>query len=339
MGSGVFGVFAHSNVEIVYAKDSRLPCLLVTEDMMATAITPRPRHSPFPLWFRRLHSWWFVAQVAANVIAAWFIIRLVGEMDWAELGLGLLLGQGFLLSVWLALGGLPNVARFISVLLVTMAGALAVSDQSSLNPNFASWVEQFSQVFIICLFMVLLLHGLLLPLRGLLGWRLDFDPAYHAPEKTGRLQVGVLHFLGWTTFLAIPCAVIRLMPREDFVEIATVCLSVCAMTLPVAAACSLAVVGRKTWRWTFFAAVVFGITLAAEGFIPGLVFDENFLQFNLGIVAAVAGNLVVLRRLGLKLFSVVQPAVVLAALQVNPVSPPHFHGKSTLRPAVNAAGS
>ena len=304
---------------------------------MVTAITPRPRHSPFPLWFSRLHSWWFIAQVAANLIASWFIIRLVGEMDWAELGLGLLMGQGFLLSVWLALGGLPNVARFVSVLLVTMEAALAVSDQSSMNPNFASWVEQFSQVFIVCLFMVLLLHGLLLPLRGLLGWRLDFDPAYHVREKTGPLQVGVLHFLGWTTFLAIPCAIIRLMPRESLAEIATVCLSVCAMTLPVAASCSLAIVGRKTWRWTLFAAVIFGIAWTAEVLIPGLVFTENFLQFNLGIVAAVAGNLVVLRMLGLKLFSVVQPAVAVCVDRENPVKPPHFLGNTTLRPAVNAA--
>ena len=68
------------------------------------------------------------------------------------------------------------------------------------------------------------------------------------------------------------------MPQESLAEIATVCLSVCAMTLPVAASCSLAVVGRKPWRWTFFAAVVFGITLAAEGFIDGHLRRKEFVR-------------------------------------------------------------
>jgi hypothetical protein len=298
----------------------------------------------FPLWLSRLHSWWFLGQVVANVVAAWFIIRLVGEMDWAELGLGLLLGQGFLLSVWLALGGLPNVARFIGVLVVTLAGALAVGDQSSINPNFASWVEQASQVFIVCFFMVLLFHGLLLPLRWLLGWRLDFDPAYHSRETTGRLQVGVVHFLGWTTFLAIPCAIIRLMPREDLADVVTICLSVSAMTLPVAATCTLAVVGKRSWRWSLLAVAVFGIMLAAEvcvpsfDFIPSLVFSENFLQFNLGIVAAVTGNLVILRLLGLRLFSVI-PQTDPSASHANLVKRPHFQVQPAVRQSAGASGS
>jgi len=307
--------------------------------MTFAAVASRPVSSRLPLWFSRLHSWWFIAQVGVNLVASWFIIRLVSEMDWAELGLGLLLGQGFLLSVWLALGGLPNVVRFVSVLLVTLAGAIAVSDQSSMNPNFASWVEQSSQVFIICFFMVLLFHGLLLPLRWLLGWRLDFDPSYHAREKTGRLQVGVVHFFGWTTFLAIPCAIIRLMPGEDLTEIATICLTVSAMTLPVAASLALAVVGRKTWRWTLVAAAIFGITWTAEVFIPGPVFTEHFLQFNLGIVTAVAGNLIVLRLFGLKLFSVVQQPAAVSTDRENPVKPPHFQLQPTSRQTAGAAGS
>ena len=58
--------------------------------------------------------------------------------------------------------------------------------------------------------------------------------------------------------------------------------------------------------------------------IPGLVFSENFLQFNLGIVGAVAGNLIVLRFLGLKLFSVVQQIAPASLEWENPVKPPHF---------------
>ncbi|MFN0020226.1 MAG: hypothetical protein ACKVP0_18345 [Pirellulaceae bacterium] len=307
--------------------------------MVTTILASRRTASRLPLWFTRLHSWWFIAQVAVNLVASWFIIRLVSEMDWAELGLGLLLGQGFLLSVWLALGGLLNVVRFVSVLLVTLAGALAVSDQSPMNPNFASWVEQSSQVFIICFFMVMLFHALLLPLRWLLGWRLDFDRAYHARENTGRMQVGVVHFFGWTTFLAIPCAIIRLMPPEDLTEIATICLSVFAMTIPIAASFSLAVVGRKAWRWTLLAAAIFGLTWTAEVFIPGLVFTENFLQFNLGIVAAVAGNLVVLRFFGLKLFSVAEQPIVVLANRENLVKPPHFQLQPTSRQTAGATGS
>lgn len=313
---------------------------------MASALVSSHQASrTFPLWLSRLHSWWFIGQVVANVVAAWFIIRLVSEMDWAELGLGLLVGQGFLLSAWLALGGLPNVARFISVLMVTLAGALAVGDQRWAIPNWAEWLEQTSQVFIVCFFMVLLFHGLLLPLRWLLGWRLDFDPAYHSRETTGRLQVGVVHFLGWTTFVAIPCAIIRLIPREDLAEVATICLSVSAMTLPVAATSTMAVVGKKSWRWSLLAAAVFGIMLAAEvcipglDFIPRLIFSENFLQFNLGIVAAVAGNLVILRLLGLRLFSIIQQTDSSVSPRENTVKRPHFQIQPAARQSAGASGS
>ncbi|MGI8978914.1 MAG: hypothetical protein ACR2FY_06790 [Pirellulaceae bacterium] len=292
--------------------------------MASAAIASRPVTSLLPPWFGRLHSWWFVGQVAANVVAAWLIIRLVSEMNWAELGLGLLLGQGFLLSVWLALGGLPNIARFVSVLLVTLAGALAVSDQHWTIWNWEDWIVHSSQVFIICFFMVLLFHGLLLPLRWLLGWRVDFDPSYHHRQSTGRLQLGVMHFLGWTTFLAIPCGVIRLMPPDEVADIASICLSVSAMTLPIAAVFAMAVLGRNTWRWTLLAVAIFGITWTAEVFIPGLVFSEHFLQFNLGIVAAVTANLFVLRFIGLKLFSVLQTTPAVSDVRENLVNPPHF---------------
>lgn len=309
------------------------------EDMMATAtVALQPATSRWPLWLSRLHSWWFMAQVGANLIATWFIVRLMFDGDWPDMGIGLLLGQGFLLSLWLALGGLPNVARFVSVLLVTLIAALAVGDQSSMNPNFASWVEQASQVFIVCFFMVLLFHGLLLPLRWLLGWRLDFDTAYHAPSKAGRYQVGIIHFLGWTTFLAIPCGILRLI-EEDPAEIATTCLTVFAMTLPIAASFALAIVGRSRWRWTFVAVALFGIMWTAETFLPNLdlIVNESFLKFNLGIVAAVAGNLVVLRLFGLKLFSVAEQPAPVSAERENPVKSPHFQLQPTMRTAVEAA--
>jgi hypothetical protein len=304
--------------------------------MVTAAIASRPRHSLLPLWTRRIHSWWFVGQVAANLVAAWLIIRLVEEMDWAELGLGLLLGQGFLLSVWLALGGLSNVARFVCVLVVTLAGALAVSDQSPVNPSFSSWVEQASQVFIVSFFMVMLFHGLLLPLRWLLGWRLDFDPAYHKRQAGGRLQVGVVHFLGWTTFLAIPCGILRLMPPDDIGEIVFICLSVSAMTLPVAAMLVLAVVAKRTWRWSLVAALVFVAVWGIESVLPSMVFAEHFLQFNLGIAAAVLGNLLALRLFGLKLFSVIE-ARVAANESGNAVKAPHFQLSPTLQASAQAA--
>lgn len=307
--------------------------------MATVAIASRPVSSLLPLWFGRMHSWWFVGQVATNVVAAWFIIRLVSEMNWAELGLGLLLGQGFLLSVWLALGGLPNIARFISVLLVTLAGALAVSDQRWTIWNWEDWIVHSSQVFIICFFMVLLFHGLLLPLRWLLGWRLDFDPSYHPRQSTGRLQLGVMHFLGWTTFLAIPCGMIRLVPAEEVGQVASICLSVSAMTLPIAAVFAMAVLGRNTWRWTLLAAAVFGITWTAEVFIPGLIFSEHFLQFNLGIVAAVTANLMVLRFIGLRLFSVLQTTPAESEVRKNSVNPLHFAVQPGRRQlALSAAG-
>lgn len=305
--------------------------------MVTPTFNSRRATSRLPLWLSRPHSWWFIGQVAANLVATWFIIRLVGEMDWAELGLGLLIGQGFLLSVWLALGGLGNIARFVSVLLVTLAGALAAGDQRWSIPNWMVWLEQSTQVFIVSFFMVLLFHGLLLPLRWLLGWRLDFDPAYHAREKTGRLQVGLVHFLGWTTFLAIPCGILRLMPEDGIEEITLICLGVSAMTLPVAATLFLAAVAKQTWRWLLFATLVFVAAWGIESVLPTMIFTEHFLQFNLGIAAAVLGNLVVLRLFGLKLFSVIEQRVAASAERENPVQPPHFQVQPAMLPAVEAA--
>jgi hypothetical protein len=286
-----------------------------------------------------VHSWWFAGQVVANLIAAWLIMRLVWEMEWAELGLGALVGQGFLLSVWLALGGLPNIARFLAVFFVTIFGALAVGDQQGYDSIYESWVEMVVPVFIVCFFMVLLFHGLLLPLRWLLGWRLDFDPAYHTRQQSGRLQLGLVHFLGWTTFLAIPCAILRIMPAEQIEEIAVTCLVVSAMTLPVAATLALAVTARRTWRWSLVAAVVFVAAWKLETLLPNIVFEENFLQFNLGIAVAVVGNLVVLRLFGLRLFSVIE-APAATNVTANVVQPPHFQRSPTLRPAApTASGS
>ena len=84
---------------------------------------------------------------------------------------------------------------------------------------------------------------------------------------------------------------------------------------------------------------MFGITLAAESYIPDLVIDRNFLQFNLGIAGAVAGNLLVLRLLGLKLFSVVQQGAPSSADRENPVKPPHFQFQPAARQETGAAGS
>jgi len=304
-----------------------------------TTVRSQALLSHLPLYLKRFHSWWFAGQVLANVAAAWFFIRLIVEMEWDELGMGLLVGQSFLLSLWLALGGLPNVTRFVSVFLVTLASALAISDQAWIESNLDEWIEQAQQIFIVCFFMVLLFHGLLLPLRWLLGWRLDFDPAYHPRETTGRLQMGVVHILGWMTFLAIPCAMIRLLPPEEIADMAIACLIMAAMTLPVAASFSLAVVGRRTWLWCIVAVALLGITWAAENHLPNLIVDDHFLVFNLGIIAAVAGNLLILRLFGLKLFSVALQLAQVEGQRTNPVTPPHFQIQPVSRSAASAASA
>ncbi|MCE9525476.1 MAG: hypothetical protein K8R36_05430 [Planctomycetales bacterium] len=296
--------------------------------MAFAAVASRPVSSRLPLWLSRFHSWWFALQVLANLVAAWFIIKLVSGMDWSELGLGLLLGQGFLLSAWLALGGLPNVLRFASVFLVTLIAALGLSDHGQSFGGWEEWVDQTSQIFIICFFAVLVFHAALLPLRWLLGWRLDFDPAYHRRENTGRLQVGVVHFFGLTTFVAIPCAIIRLMPPDDAADVGVVCLMFVAMTFPLAATVTLAIVGKRRWWWALGTVAAFGILCTVQHFIPSLIFEEDYLHFNFGIIAAVAGNLLVLRCFGLKLFSVIEQTVPASGereFAENPVQPPHFH--------------
>jgi hypothetical protein len=55
----------------------------------------------------------------------------------------------------------------------------------------------------------------LVPLRGVLGWRIDFDPAYYRHIQTRRGQVSFMQLAAYTCCIAVPLVVLRIFASMD----------------------------------------------------------------------------------------------------------------------------
>src|SRR5262245_13252687 len=117
-----------------------------------------------------------------------------------ELFMGILLAQCLLLGIWAALGCLPLVVRWP---LVSGAFLLGLSSFAlAMRQVINLWVEVL-EVGLIGAMLVTLFAALILPLRGLLSWRLDFAPSRH-PPLTGRRrgQVGFMSIAAFSLAIA-----------------------------------------------------------------------------------------------------------------------------------------
>lgn len=277
----------------------------------ATALeTPALEGAARPDWRQQPHSWFLAGLVVANValINLWFKAADDGAGILALAGYGMLLGQLFLMAIWLSYGGLPVAARFLAVAAAPTAGAAAfgvsVDSLADVAPLFA----------LVGGTIVLVLYAALLPLRTLLGWRIDFDPAYHAHALRQPMQLRLSNILAYTAVCALPCALFQWFGHA---ELAPAALALGAFTasgcIPVA---WLILSTRRTKRfWCVWAGMVLvAIALHPVLYQFELLPAEIGLGMQFGAVAAVALNLGLSRLLfNLRLFSVFDPPLAAAA--------------------------
>ncbi|HZL86773.1 MAG TPA: hypothetical protein VFB96_00240 [Pirellulaceae bacterium] len=275
-----------------------------------------------PAWWTQWHSWVFAGFVVANVAVAWPILRsLIRFQDnatglWADAVqsgmIGLCIGQLYLASLWLAFGGLSTLLRFAMVLLAVLLGAI----------NAAIGIgEDWGMVMTICigvsLLIVLLSQLVLAPVRWLTGWRIDFDSAYHAAEAGGRMQLRLWHYLALIFLATLPLVVYRTMdaiaPNDDAAGLATTAALLAAMTVFVAAPVTWLILSKHR-NFIAWLAPPLGLILAgALGYVATVAMRSEqaqspselvfLLLLPLGALVPVALNLLILRMVGLHLFS------------------------------------
>ncbi|MCI0361855.1 MAG: hypothetical protein L0211_25515 [Planctomycetaceae bacterium] len=289
----------------------------------------RPVES-LPAWWRRGHSFAFMAVAAAEVGLTWGVARLAessynlapGFENVATAGIfGFLFAQCFLLGLWAALGGLATVPRWLAVGAVSTIGALAVTCEL-IAPH---WQEFLNQGPIMAVLAGLTMAGfavVLLPLRRLAGWRVDFDAAYHPSTGHRRGQLGLMDFAAMFCAVALPLTLGRAMIElmgEDAAEFGIMVPIFVALVLASAGPAAYAVLARRgAWItlplcliW-LLAVCLFQSILAAS--FPDLdLFDGRtrvwgvnwtVFAFHLGVAATVALPLGVLRWFGLELIAV-----------------------------------
>lgn len=270
--------------------------MLATEkDLASTTVDAQPK----PQWWKRLHSWLFGGQVLGNLVLFWWCWESLDNWRFNEMILlGSSLGQLFLLGMWLALGGLHYAARYCLVAGVFLLGVLSTRDQVLEMP------------MVLAAMVLLLVNAALLPLRGLLGWRVNFDPAYHAAAASASMQIRIRDVLVWTAVCAFPFAVGKLDLEDDGGDVYFAAAFITTLALAVAAPAALAVVNRRRpWLFLLAAASWIAIVIGVEVGL-GATFAQSGVNhrvvafFNGGMLAAVAGNLLVMRLFGLHLFRV-----------------------------------
>lgn len=281
-------------------------------------------------WWRRGHTYAFIAVAVAEVALTWGVVRLVENVVNGPRGfenvataamIGFLLAQCFLLGLWAALGGLPTVPRWLIVGAVSTVGALAVTTELLTS----DWEQFLFQGPVMALMAGLMMAGfavVLLPLRRLAGWRVDFDAAYHPATCHRRGQLALMDFAALFCAVTFPLtlcrSLIELMGNEA-ADIGVIIPILGALVLVTAAPAAYAILARQgIWLWiasclVWLVAVCVVQSLLAAQFRDLDLFDGRssvwgvnwtVFAFHFGVAATVALPLSVLRLLGLKIIEI-----------------------------------
>jgi hypothetical protein len=284
-------------------------------------------------WWRRGHSYAFLAVVALEIAAAWAAVRSAeAVVNYAfaydnivsAAMLGFLFAQCFLVGLWAALGGLGTVPRWLLAGFAAALGGLLLA--SVLIGD--QWIEFLDQGPIMALLAVLTAAGfavVLVPLRRLAGWRVDFDAAYHPATGRRRGQLGMMDFAAMFCAVALPLtlgrSLVELMGGDDAEGISVLVPVIAAVVLATAGPVAYVMLSRRgVWLrvavsllWVAAVCVVHSF-LAAR--FPDLdLFDGRSGQWGVGggatafhgsVAVAVALPLVFLRCWGLKLLVVTE---------------------------------
>ena len=268
------------------------------------------QHGGIRAWWSRGHTGFLALLLLLNIVLDRFAFKPEGEMGtlfWA----GVLLAQTFLMGFWMALGGLHVVQSAIAVAGTTAGGTLAFLMAIEAQQG-AEWL----QILLLSGTIVLATYVLLLPLRLLPSWRVEFDRVYHANICRGRMQLGLVDCINVLTSCAVLFGCARYLDR-NLLPVAALGGGVALLnSLPIALAI---VASRPSAKFWLLGAAVLGASLIAEymtvvyalGEGPGLLFP-----FECGLVLTLLVNLLPLRFIfGLHLFSVAAGAEPAAELE------------------------
>ena len=273
----------------------------IVDEKAAALETPAVEAPVRPNWREQPYTWFLAGLVVTNVaLDALFFKVIEGEdSTFAVGGYGMLLGQLFLMGLWLAYGGLHFVARLLAVAASTAAGTAVVC--------LVSGTTDTPMLAAMSAMMVAVAFALLLPLRTLLGWRIDFDPAYHARSPNRAMQLRLANIVAYTAVCAVPCALLQAVGgASDAATMLLLYALVLMSSLPVV---WMMVAVRRTARSWFFSICVLLASLTLTLAVPKDTFPvESAFTLEIGGIAIVAMNVGLLRFLfGLRLFSVLGP--------------------------------
>lgn len=285
---------------------------IIANDVPTSAHPLDVRAAARPDWRRQRYTWFLASLAAANIVFDGLAVGRVfngATSSATTVFIGMLLAQVFLMGLWMALGGLHPAARIGVVVATTLAGT------SAFWLGLERHIGELWNLLTYSGMIVLATHALLLPLRALLGWRIDFDPAYHARSTDKSMQLRLMHLIAFTTACALPFALARV--HDDF----NVVLQVFAFGgIGLAASAPVAwivVAARRSLRFwipaagMLFVSLIVDFSALAELVGPD---SQDALFVYLGIVATVSANLGMLRMLfGLRLFSIYKPPALSAA--------------------------
>ena len=283
-------------------------------------------------WWHHGHSYAFIAVAAGEVVLTWGVVRTVegfvnGPTGFENVAsaamIGFVFAQCFLLGLWAALGGLGTISRWLIVGAVSTVGSLAVTCEMITS----EWEQFLYQGPMLALLSGLMMAGfavVLLPLRRLANWRVDFDAAYHPSTGRRRGQLQLMDFAALFCAVALPLtlcrSLIELMGNEgDSAALVVIVPIMGALVLASAGPVAYAVLTRRrTWIWLVFCSLWIIVLCFVQSILtarfPDLdVFDHRssawmmdwtVVAFHTGIAATVSLPLGVLRLLGLKVIVV-----------------------------------
>jgi len=281
-------------------------------------------------WWWRGHSYAFIAVAAGEVVFTWGMVRLVEHVVNGPPGfesvataamIGFLFAQCFLLGLWAALGGLGTITRWLIVGAVSTVGSLAVASELITS----EWEQFLYQGPVLALLGSLMMAGfavVLLPLRRLANWRVDFDAAYHPSTGRRRGQLQLMDFAALFCAVALPLTLCRSLIElmgNDAADIGVIVPILGALVLASASPVAYAVLTKhRAWTWLAFCslwliALCFVQSILAARFPDLDVFDGRssawglnwtVVAFHFGVAATVSLPLGVLRLLGLKVIVV-----------------------------------
>jgi hypothetical protein len=261
-----------------------------------------------PDWREKPYSWFLVGLVVANIFFDFLFFRIFADANFAIIvvSFGMLPGQLFLLGLWLAYGGLHFAARFLTVAAAMLHGAAAICLALDVDRESAQVIIKGATI------LLLVGYAVLVPLRTLLGWRIDFDPAYYRLSPGRAMQLRLKHILLYTAVCALPCALFSWW-LPDNPEAAPLLLAYIAMALLACMPVALLVVATdRTWRtWCASAGMLLASILIAVAISQQTLSAEILAGLPAAYIVGmgtVLVNLGLLRLLfGLRLFSIMDP--------------------------------